>query len=59
MPGDDQNFSTFIASPHEVINALAECIKSFGPLDKPPSLESKPRQDISPSVVKEPTKKDL
>lgn len=45
MPGDNQNFSTFIASPHVVINALAECIKSFGPLDKPPSLDIKPGQE--------------
>lgn len=42
MPGDNQNFSTFIASLHVVIDSMAECIKVYAPIDKPPSLDTKP-----------------
>ena len=47
MPGDNQNLSTFIASPHMVLDSLAECIKAFAPMDKPPSLDIKPGQERS------------
>jgi hypothetical protein len=45
MPGDNQNFSTFIASPHIVINYMAECIEAYAPMDKPPSFDIKPDQE--------------
>lgn len=47
MPGDNQNFSTFIASPHVVLESMAECIKAFAPMNKPPSLDIKPGRERS------------
>jgi hypothetical protein len=38
MPGNTSNAAIYIGRSHDVINALAECIKKFGPMDKPPNL---------------------
>jgi hypothetical protein len=47
MPGDNQNFSTFIASPHAVVDSMAECIKAYASMNKPPSFDIKPGQERS------------
>jgi hypothetical protein len=49
MPGDNQNFSTFIGSPHVVLDSMAECIKAYAPIDRPPSLDVKPDKGIGKS----------
>lgn len=46
MPGDNQNFSTLIASPHSVLDSMSECIKAYAPIDKPPSLDAKPDKGV-------------
>lgn len=52
MPGNTSNIIIPAANSRAIINALAECIKQFAPLDKPPSLESTPKTGATSKPVK-------